>query len=380
MSSRRTERLLNLVICLLATRRWLTKEQIRLAVPQYADCDSAEAFDRMFERDKEDLRDLGVPVVTGTDERWFDDETGYRIDRDTYALAPIELDAEELAVVGLASRVWQQASLAGPAAQALTKLTALGVETDDGGPAGLEPRIRTAEPAFEPLYAATRDHQPVSFSYRKPTGESAVREVEPWAVISRSGRWYLVGRDRQRQAARIFRLSRIESNVRRVGRAGQYVVPDDLDPQQMLARLGPPEDTRTAVVRVRPGRGAGLRRRALDDAEDRALAEEQGDGPGDPGTSEAPGEWDEIQVKIGDAGGLAQELAGYGADVVVLEPADVRADVIRRLQAALAAQLGHPRQTGPASPTAVGTRAASPIGPVRVDDVPAPTAPGERVT
>ena len=189
MSSRRTERLLNLVICLLATRRWLTKEQIRLAVPQYADGDSAEAFDRMFERDKEDLRDLGVPVVTGTDEQWFDDETGYRIDRDTYALPPIELDAEELAVLGLASRVWQQASLAGPAAQALTKLTALGVETEESGPTGLEPRIRTAEPAFEPLYAATRDHQPVSFTYRKADGDAALREVEPWAVISRSGRW-----------------------------------------------------------------------------------------------------------------------------------------------------------------------------------------------
>ena len=69
MSARRTERLLNLVICLLATRRWLTKEQIRTAVPQYADCDTAEAFDRMFERDKEDLRELGLPLVTGSDER-----------------------------------------------------------------------------------------------------------------------------------------------------------------------------------------------------------------------------------------------------------------------------------------------------------------------
>lgn len=353
MSSRRTERLLNLVICLLATRRWLTKEQIRLAVPQYADCDSTEAFDRMFERDKEDLRDLGVPVVTGTDERWFDDETGYRIDRDTYALPPIELDAEELAVVGLASRVWQQASLAGPAAQALTKLTALGVETEEGGPTGLEPRIRTAEPAFEPLYAATRDHQPVSFSYRKPTGESATREVEPWAVLCRSGRWYLIGRDRQREAARVFRLSRIESNVRRVGRAGRYVVPDDLDPQQMLGSVGPPEDYRVAVVRVRSGRGVGLRRRALDEAGVRDGSgtmelemDESGtvdgsrtmDGSGTM-DRDAGGEWDEIRVTVGDAGGLAQELAGYGADVVVLEPPDVRADVIRRLQAALESQL-----------------------------------------
>ncbi len=341
MSSRRTERLLNLVICLLATRRWLTKEQIRLAVPQYADCESAEAFDRMFERDKEDLRDLGVPVVTGTDALWFEDETGYRIDRDTYALPPIELDAEELAVVGLASRVWQQASLAGPAAQALTKLTALGVETDEGGPAGLEPRIRTAEPAFEPLYTATRDHQPVSFTYRKPDGEAAVREVEPWAVVSRSGRWYLVGRDRQRQAARVFRLSRIESNVRRLGRPGQYEVPEGLDAQKMIGTVGPPQDDRIAVVRVRAGRGAGLRRRAA--LPDGTTGTDGSNGPGGLGALSVDPGWDELRLTVGDAGGLAQELAGYGPDVVVLEPADVREDVIRRLRQALQAQSGVPR-------------------------------------
>jgi proteasome accessory factor B len=336
MSSRRTERLLNLVICLLATRRWLTKEQIRLAVPQYADCESAEAFDRMFERDKEDLRDLGVPVVTGSDDLWFDDETGYRIDRDTYALPPIELDAEELAVVGLASRVWQQASLAGPAAQALTKLTALGVETDEGGLAGLEPRIRTAEPAFESLYAATRDHQPVSFSYRKPTGEAATREVEPWAVLSRSGRWYLVGRDRQKDAARVFRLSRIESNVRRLGRAGQYVVPDDVDPQKLLGRLASPGDDRIGRIQVRFGRGAGLRRRALPIERPVGRIED----------ADPPDGWDLLSLRVGDAGGFAQELAGYGPDVVVLEPPDIRQEVIRRLQAALKVQSddGMPRE------------------------------------
>jgi len=320
VSSRRTERLLNLVICLAATRRWLTKEQIRAAVPQYADCDTAEAFDRMFERDKEDLRDLGIPVVTGTDERWFDDEQGYRIDRDDYALPPIELDAQELAVVGLASRVWQQASLAGPAARALTKLTALGVDTDDDGP-GLEPRIRTAEPAFGPLYAATRDRQAVTFSYRKPNGELGVRQVEPWAVASRNGRWYLIGNDRGRAAARVFRLSRIESDVKRRGRAGVYGIPENLDAQAMIGKHVPPVDERIATVLVRAGRGAGLRRQAVASIP----------------SVERPG-WDEVQLRIGDAGMLAQSLAGHGPEVIALQPADLRGEVIRRLKGALAAQ------------------------------------------
>jgi proteasome accessory factor B len=319
MSARRTERLLNLVIALLATRRWLTKEQIRAAVPQYADGESAEAFDRMFERDKEDLRELGVPIVTGTDSAWFDDEVGYRIDRDAYALPPVQLDAEELAVLGLASRVWQQASLSGPAASALLKLSALGLEPDEGSLVGVEPRVRTAEPAFDALYEATRSRTPVVFSYRKPDGEVSERHLEPWAVISRGGRWYVGGRDRDRGAPRVFRLSRIDSPVKTDGRAGSYTVPDDLEPRDLVAPMRQAPDERRARLRVRPGRGVTLRRRALQVAE-----------------SDAPDGWDEVTVQVNDPTMLEEELAGYGPDVVVLAPEDLRQGVIHRLRAALA--------------------------------------------
>lgn len=325
MSARRTERLLNLVICLLATRRWLTKEQIRALVPQYAAGESAEAFDRMFERDKEDLRELGVPIVTGSDSAWFDDEIGYRIDRDAYALPPVELNAEELAVLGLASQVWQQASLAGPAARALLKLSALGVEPDEPGLVGVEPRVRTAEPAFDPLYAATRERAPVAFVYRKPDGEVAERHLEPWAVVSRGGRWYVVGHDRDRDQARVFRMSRIESDIKRIGRPGSYTVPPDIEPRTMVGPMRQVADERSAVVRVRVGRAVSLRRRA------QVLSE-----------APEPDGWDEISLPVGDPEILAEELAGYGPDVVVVAPEDIRAQVVRQLEAALAAQA--PRQ------------------------------------
>lgn len=365
MSARRTERLLNLVICLLATRRWLTKEQIRAAVPQYADGESAEAFDRMFERDKEDLRELGVPIVTGTDSAWFDDEVGYRIDRDAYALPPVQLDAEELAILGLASRVWQQASLAGPAARALVKLSALGVEPDEASLVGVEPRVRTAEPAFEPLYAATRTRTPVAFRYRKPEGDASERHVEPWAVVSRGGRWYLVARDLDRDAPRVFRMSRIESDVKRIGRPGAYTVPDGIEPREMVGPMRHSQDERRARLRVRAGRALSLRRRAV--------------GTTPPDTSEETGRsdrWDEILVQVDDAAMLAQELAGYGPDVVVIEPQDVRDDVVRHLRAALAAQAG--THAGTHAGTAVGTDAeidvepdaGVPAGPADVHPVP----------
>src|SRR5215210_9207301 len=131
MSAQKTERLLNLVICLLATRQFVSKDQIRAAVPQYAECRTDEAFERMFERDKEEVREMGIPLETGSNDAWFEDEVGYRVDRAAYALPETSFEPDELAVLGLASRVWQQATLAGPASRALIKLKAAGVEPED---------------------------------------------------------------------------------------------------------------------------------------------------------------------------------------------------------------------------------------------------------
>ena len=88
MAAPRTERLLNLVICLLASRRYVTKEQIRVAVPQYTDCASDEAFERMFERDKDDLREMGIPLETGSNEILFDDEAAATASRRTPTPCP----------------------------------------------------------------------------------------------------------------------------------------------------------------------------------------------------------------------------------------------------------------------------------------------------
>lgn len=320
MSANRTERLLNLVICLLATRRWLTKEQVRHAVPQYAASESPEAFDRMFERDKEDLRELGIPLVTGSDSTWFEDETGYRIDREAYALPEIEFTATEMAVLGLASKVWQEAGLAGPAARAMTKLRALGVETDDDSLVGVEPRIRAAEPAFAPLYAATRDRAPVAFRYRKPRDQSpAARRLQPWGLANRGRWWYVVGHDLDRDDARVFRLSRIHGGVRRTGPAGSYRIPEGLDLHRMVAGPGT-VDTRRAVLRVRNDRCAALRLRA----------EELG--------PTGPDGWQELHLTVQDPDILAEQVASAGPDAVLISPRDLRSQVVSRLRAVRDAQ------------------------------------------
>ncbi|HZZ56072.1 MAG TPA: DNA-binding transcriptional regulator, partial [Trebonia sp.] len=116
MSKRRTERLLSIVVLLLSSRRYLTAEEIRAAVSGYPD--EHEAFKRMFERDKEELRELGIPLETGVNNA-LDEEPGYRIKKQDYELPEIRLEADEAAVLGIASRVWQSAALAGAAAGAL---------------------------------------------------------------------------------------------------------------------------------------------------------------------------------------------------------------------------------------------------------------------
>lgn len=317
----KTERLLNLVLCLLYTRRPLPKSRIRAVVPQYGDATSDEAFDRMFERDKDELRELGIPLVTEEIGGAWDDEVGYRIDQREYALPDISFEADELAVLGLASRTWAHASLAGPAAQALRKLKAAGIERDGDSLVGIEPRLGTSEPAFEPVKNAVVGQRTISFGYRTGgEGEVNTRVVQPWGLASWHGRWYLTGFDLDRQAPRVFRLSRIDGDVTEVRKAEPYAVPADHRAQEMIRTSVGEQRTRDAVLRVRAERGNTLRRRATSTTD--------------------LGEWSELVVPFGDDDALADEVCGYGADVVVTSPPEVRELVVQRLRGALAAHSG----------------------------------------
>ncbi|MFI7702515.1 helix-turn-helix transcriptional regulator [Nonomuraea sp. NPDC049480] len=316
MSRRKTERLLNLVICLLATRRPLSAEQIRQAVPGY-DREGDEAFQRMFERDKNELRELGIPIDVVRDP--WEDEPGYRIERQSYELPEITLEPDEAAVLGVAAQVWQRASLAEAASGALLKLRAGGVATDQPvGTGALELRVDTRDPAFPALWDAVRDRRVVRFDYRASGSETVrSRTVEPWGVVSRRGRWYLAGFDRDRQAPRAFRLSRITGQVASVGKAGAVQVPEGIDVRAMVGFPDEPMDERVAVVRVRQGACEGVRQLA------RAVH---------PGTDG----WDEAELVFSDPERLAGWMASLGADVEVVEPPDAREAVIRRLKGAMA--------------------------------------------
>jgi proteasome accessory factor B len=317
----KTERLLNLVICLLYTRKPLSKAKIRDAVPQYGTSASDDAFDRMFERDKDELRDLGIPLVTEPFDVFFDDEPGYRIDRREYALPEIAFAADELAVLGLASRAWTQASLAGPAAQALRKLEAAGVERDDSSLIGIVPRVRTVEPAFEAVKNAVRQLTPVAFTYRTAgTGAVATRHVQPWAIAYWHGHWYLTAFDTDRNAPRVFRLGRIEGDVAVDGKPASYDVPEGHQPKEMISTVTVERDPRQAALRVRVGAGHSLRRQASSQVSIDQAADDS---------------WSLIAIDFTDTEAFAEEICSFGPDVVVEDPPELREAVIRRLTGAL---------------------------------------------
>ena len=319
MSSARAERLVNLVLCLLSSRQYLPAERIRRIVPGYTETPSDEAFFRMFERDKAELRELGVPLETGRAPGAEAGE-GYRIARRDYELPDIDLEPDEAAAVALAARLWDSPQLAGAAHGAVVKLRAAGVEVDAEPSFTVEPRVRAAEPALIPLISAVQAGQVVTFRHRRhPAAEPVTRTLEPWGVVSWRGRWYVVGHDRDRGATRCFRVSRIVGTVGTVGAPRSVQRPAGVDLLKIVAGSAePPQVAHTARLWLAEGRAHGLRRHAT------VLDSMTMDGVGG----------DLVAVQLPGHEVAARWIAGHGPDAVVVEPTEL-ADAVRiRLLAA----------------------------------------------
>lgn len=315
---------MNLVIALLSTRTFLPAEKIRKIVAGYAESSSDEAFSRMFERDKNELRDLGIPLETGRVSA-YDPTEGYRINRDAYALPAVELTADEAAAVAVATQLWESPELITVTQGALLKLRAAGVDVDaaDAGVAitstAALPGLRGSQKVLGILLSAIDSGQAVKFGHRPSRSEPYTeRTVEPWGVVTHRGRWYLVGHDRDRDATRTFRLSRIGDEVTAIGPPGAVHRPNDVDLREIVRRVVSEMPTGAqARVWVADGRGTALRRQATVV------------GPRTHGGRTG----EEIVIDIGTPDRVAREIASYGADAVALEPQSLRDDVLARLRA-----------------------------------------------
>ncbi len=188
--SRKSERLVNLTIALLATKRWLTKAEIFANVAGYSG--DSEAKDRMFERDKDDLRSLGITIELGTFDPLFEDEAGYRIKPEKYALQLQDLDATQLALLSQAALYWQEAALGDSAQSGLRKLKGLGIESDLDTFIDVSTALKSTPEQVPDLIEAVSSRTAICFEYLDENMESKVRNLQPYRLSNARGYWYLI--------------------------------------------------------------------------------------------------------------------------------------------------------------------------------------------
>jgi proteasome accessory factor B len=214
----KSERLFQLTCVLLYSERGLTKRELFHAVDAYRiDLQNSNeddfALNKKFERDKSELREMGIQV-TNPDQKSDPDDMRYQIASDTFTWPEgVEFDAQQLQLLNLAAQVWAQASLSADANRGLVRLKGLGIEPAANDLVGFAPRLRTYEPSFLPLSQAIEERIEVSFDYRKPDGSVSKRHVQPWLLRNIDGQWLLMCWDKDQKAARNFLLKRIVSKV-----------------------------------------------------------------------------------------------------------------------------------------------------------------------
>ncbi|WES65523.1 WYL domain-containing protein [Microbacter sp. GSS18] len=317
------ERLVNLVVALMATEQGLTKDTILASVSGYREQASSgaskDALEKMFERDKESLRALGVPIETIGDRADPDDlrEARYRVPTAEYELpGDIEFSPAELALLNLAGGVWSESSLSSEARTGLRKIRALGIPVEDPI-IGFSPRISVREPSFAPLQQAIEQSRVVTFPYVRPgSGHARVRRIQPLALVEYEARWHVFGNDLGVGAERTFLLSRIVGGVE-LSRTRFDPALRDGAGERALTGLAEVAARNVALLEVNPGTEAALRLAR------RAMSAPQG-----------------IRVPYVDLQIFAGELASYGPEVRVVEPAALRDAVVERLRATVAANGG----------------------------------------
>jgi proteasome accessory factor B len=302
---RRIERLINLIAALLETPRPLTAQEIRERIAGY-DQPSAEAFRRAFERDKEDLRAIGIPLEVVPTDPFVEQPDGYIIPKARYYLPDLDLEPDELTALRVAAE-----TILGGAEEAELGLMKLSVDESVGSWSG--PRVvwsadlASQPPLLGPLYTALIERHPVSFNYRPSEGDKQKRTIEPYGLVHVRGTWYLVGRDRDKDALRSFRLGRIEGSVSTL--ADSFEPPEDFDAAAHIAgeafEFG--EESSTATVRF--------------DARMRWWPEQNMPSAT---TKEGPRGSLDVELPVGNIDALISWVLGFGEHAQILEPEAAR--------------------------------------------------------
>ena len=306
MVSRKSERLINLTIALLATKRFITKSEIFKTIEGYEG--SSESKERMFERDKDDLRSLGIEIEVGTFDPLFNDEAGYRIKQERYQLDLGDITALEISLLSLAAQAWQGASLDDAAQRALVKLHSLGIAVDETNLPVSIPFLSDGGLDLPKITHAIAEHQILEFIYRNYDLSEENRRVVPIGLSTRSGYWYLTGVDQNIEEVRTFRFDRVIGSFTVKKGPKNFETPENFDSQNLFERV----ENIDAVIDVRRGKGTSLR----------ALAS----------STKSIGEWDQLQIPILDVKSLSALILWHGDDVYVQSPVELRESIVSSLK------------------------------------------------
>ncbi len=301
--SRKSERLVNLTIALLATKRYLTKSEILKSIEGYEG--SPETKERMFERDKDDLRGLGIEIEVGSFDPLFEDEPGYRIDPQSYRFQLKDLDSNDIAILSLAAQAWRGAALETSALSALMKLSSIGIAADLSELPSIAPQVTNSVDEIELITNSLASRTPISFSYRNADLSISNRRIHPYSTGSADGFWYLAGLDLDKQEVRIFRLDRIVGHAQINGEQGSYLVPDDFD---LATLMGTQAKKNKALIRVRRDKAHSMRSAST--------------------IVESDAEWDLVEYIYANEDQLISEALWYRGDLKIVEPHVLRDRVI----------------------------------------------------
>ncbi|MEP6476865.1 MAG: WYL domain-containing protein [Actinomycetota bacterium] len=307
------ERLLNLVALLLEARTPLTFEQIRGTLSDAYGQQDKDSAKRMFERDKDTLRDYGIPLELVATDIW-EVEQGYTIPKEKYYLPEIAFTPEELAALFVAA---QTGGGSDPAEQAVRKLL---YGADGGVMAGLTGGpLASGTPGSLLLAAAdaAQRRRRVGFGYRTSRGSAHHRDMDAYAMLCRGGHWYLVGLDRERDAVRAFRLTRFTTDIADAGEGSEPAPTFRAADHVQAGPWGVGEPSASATVAFAPEivwwATAGL--------------------AGTPTREPGPDGWTEVTLPMADVADLAGWVLQFGPDARVVEPEELRDEVIARLEA-----------------------------------------------
>lgn len=314
MSSAKTERLVNLTMALLATQRYMRKSEIFRKVAGYAG--NQETKERMFERDKDDLRALGIEIEVASHDPLFEDEPGYRIRPDSYRLPLNTFSAEELGIITTALGLWLDSGLEDVASSAARRFRSFG-EISEFPEVNQQTASELLEQGLLEITRALAQKSQIDFEYLKPDSKKAEqRSVFPLGLSAWRGSWYLVGEDLDRGDIRVFKFARITSKIDVNKKRDMYEIPSDFQVRDYLIMHSKSGISVTALVMTGKAQSVRSRSRSIESADDFQLGEG----------------WERINYSCDDLETALREALWYSDCLIVEEPLALRNSVIISLK------------------------------------------------